>query len=657
MKERGKIGWDRHGAACRASRAGSDRRSYVGFVMTLLAITLSGLLVSTTNAQETAGSEPAYLSPVELRFSPDGRTLFVVCEGNGSVLAVEAASGRVLRQAKVGQKPNGIAISPDGKSLYVSNEWSDSISEIDAATLRIRRILKAGWGPVELVTDRTGKSLYVANAASNSVSVIDLRTGKETRRFLTQRAPRYLTLSHDGRHVYATNLLPQLRPYDEPPVSEMLVIDTARQTVKERIQIPGVIELRQIAEAPAALGGYLLVPFMRPKNLAPLIRVEQGWVLTHGIAIVKPGRNPLDDAGRAQVTQVLLDDIDQFYADNFGAEFTPDGRYALVSQSGANRVTIIDTTKLAAHLKKYAPAEIANRLDSAQKFVVKRLPTQNEPRSIAISRDGRTAYVANRLADSLTVIDLERLQVARTIDLGGPKEISELRRGERLFHNASYCTQGQFACATCHPEDHLDGLAWNLETPQLGRDRVANRTLRNISETDPYKWNGRNPDLDTQCGPRIATFLFRSEGFNPQELKSLVAFLKSIPPAPNRHRRADGELTDAQERGRAMFFRTNTNVGKEIPEEKRCSTCHILEAHGTNQANTNVGTATKFDTITDFDTPQLDNVADLAPYLHNGMALTLEEIWTVHNNADIHGITSDMRKEQLNDLIEFLKTL
>jgi cytochrome c peroxidase len=50
-------------------------------------------------------------------------------------------------------------------------------------------------------------------------------------------------------------------------------------------------------------------------------------------------------------------------------------------------------------------------------------------------------------------------------------------------------------------------------------------------------------------------------------------------------------------------------------------------------------------------------VYENAPFLHNGMALTLEEIWTVYNNQDTHGVTSDMRKEQLNDLIEFLKTL
>ena len=34
------------------------------------------------------------------------------------------------------------------------------------------------------------------------------------------------------------------------PVSELMVIDTQNQTVAERILIPGVLEMRHIAEAP-----------------------------------------------------------------------------------------------------------------------------------------------------------------------------------------------------------------------------------------------------------------------------------------------------------------------------------------------------------------------------------------------------------------------
>ena len=58
-----------------------------------------------------------------------------------------------------------------------------------------------------------------------------------------------------------------------------------------------------------------------------------------------------------------------------------------------------------------------------------------------------------------------------------------------------------------------------------------------------------------------------------------------------------------------------------------------------------------------FDVPHLNNIYDSAPYLHNGIADTLEEIWTRFNPNDQHGVTNDMTKDQLNDLIEYLKTL
>jgi hypothetical protein len=35
----------------------------------------------------------------------------------------------------------------------------------------------------------------------------------------------------------------------------------------------------------------------------------------------------------------------------------------------------------------------------------------------------------------------------------------------------------------------------------------------------------------------------------------------------------------------------------------------------------------------------------------------LEELWTTFNTNDMHGVSSYMNKIQLNDLIEFLKTL
>jgi len=601
--------------------------------------------VAADEARSAAKPQSSYLTPVELTFSSDGLRLYVVCEDDDSLLAVDVRTQRVVGKAKVGRKPKGVAVSPDGQTLYVSNEWSDTVSEIDAQSLKVRRTLQTGWGPIGLTTDRTGKVLYVANSIGNDVSLLDLSKGVEIKRLAAWRSPHQVALSRDGRRVYVSNLLPHLGPFDQPPVSELTVIDTRKQTVAERIFIPDALELRHIAEAPDRRGDYLLVPLVRPKNLGPLIRVNQGWIVTHGVAVIRPGEGALPEGAPSQVTQVLLDDMDYYYAGADGAAFTPDGRYALVTSAEADVVSIINTAKLEHRLREVPAEELANRLDSAQEFVVRRLHTGFNPTAIVISPDGQTAYIADRLDDSLTVVDLRRLQVKSKIDLGGPEEITPLRQGERLFHDASFCFQGQFACATCHPDNHIDGVSWNLETPRLGRDRVANRTLRGIAETAPYKWNGHNPNLETQCGPRIATFLFHAQGFDSKQLANLVAFIKSIPLPPNRHLAGNGELTPAQERGKAVFFR------------KSCDVCHTPETHYTNKLSEDVGTADKYDTSGLFDTPQLERVYQKPPFLHNGEALSLEEIWTTFNGTDKHGVTSDMSKEQLNDLIEYLKTL
>ncbi len=596
-------------------------------------------------ASSSTAVQEHYLTPIEARFSPDGATLYVVCEDDDSLLTIDVRSQRVTGRAEVGHKPKDVSISPDGSTLYVSNEWSDTVTVLNAATLKPLRTIPAGWGPIGLTTDRSGKFLYVANSISNDISIIDLRTGIQRKRLASWRSPHQVALSRDGRFVYVANILGHLGRADQSPVSELVVVDTRTQSVAERIEIPGVLELRHIAESPSAQGGYLLVPFMRPKNLNPLIQVADGWILTHGMAVIRPVVASQPKQGFPEAMQVLLDDIDYYYAGTNGVAITPDGRHALVTSSEADVVSLIDTAKLQTRLRAIPATQLGNRLDSSREFVQRRLPTGSNPTAVVISPNGLSAYVVNRLDDSLTIVDIPHSRVSGKIVLAGPKQSSQLRHGEQLFHSARFCFQGQFACFTCHPDNHIDGVAWNLETPQLGRDRVANRTLRGIAETAPYKWNGHNPDLETQCGPRIAKFLFHSEGFSKEQLADLVAFIKSIPLPPNRHLAANGELSPSQERGKAVFYK------------KSCDTCHPAATHYTAKTSFDVGTADKYDTSGIIDIPQLDRIYQRPPYLHSAQALSLEEIWTIYNPSDKHGVTSDMSKEELNDLIEFLKSL
>ena len=624
------------------SIATQARNPLAAVLLAAACLTGSSVVGAPQSQNGASKSEAGYLTPVEAKLSVDGARLYVVCEDADALLVVDVRTRKVVGRVPVGHRPKDVAQSPSGQRLYVSNEWSDSVTEIDAKTLKATRTIPVGWGPVGLTTDRTGQTLYVANSIGSDVSVIELATGTEKKRLASWRSPHHVLLSRDGRYVFVSNMLGHLGAWDQAPVSELTIIDANRQTIAQRLQVPGVIELRHIAEGPAGEGEDLIIPFMRPKNLNPLIQVSNGWILTHGMLVLHPSSTA---QGAYEVSQVLLDNIDEYYAGANGVAFTPDGRRILVTASEANIVSVVDTAKLKQRIKAVPAEQLPDRLDSAGTFVQRRLETGAEPTAVAISRQGDRAYVVNRLDDSLTVINLSTTRVEGRIDLGGPREESTLRKGEKLFHSAKFCFQGQFACVTCHPDNHIDGVSWNLETPELGKDRVANRTLRGISETAPYKWNGHNPDLETQCGPRIARFLFHSEGFNQEQLADLVAFIKAIPLAPNRHLSADGQLTLSQERGKKVFF------------QKNCDNCHPPATHYTALRSFDVGTANKYDTSGLFDVPQLDRIYEKPPYLHNGEALTLEEIWTIFNKEDKHGVTSDMTKEQLNDLIEFLKTL
>ena len=105
-----------------------------------------------------------------------------------------------------------------------------------------------------------------------------------------------------------------------------------------------------------------------------------------------------------------------------------------------------------------------------------------------------------------------------------------------------------------------------------------------------------------------------------------------------------------------MFERAITNDGRLIPKANRCVSCHFPPLY-TDRRRHDIGTKLQFDRESHFDTPHLSNIYDSAPYLHNGIAETLEEIWTRYNPDDQHGVTNDMTKDQLNDLIEYLKTL
>ena len=586
-----------------------------------------------------------YLNPLEMALSPDGQRMFVVCEGTDEVLVLDLKSAQVVSHVPVGHQPRAIAVSPDGYRAYVTNSWNDTISVIDVGVAKVVQTLATGAEPTGIVTDKPGETLYVANRLSNDISVIDLKTGQETKRLLAGRGASYLELSPDGKWIYCTHIYPTPAPHRIPPQSEITVIDTKRQVVVERKSLPNVAGVFHLASS--ADGRLTAVAQLRPKNLIPLAHVEHGSVFGDSLTLF--------GADVGEPVQIPLDELDRYYALPWGIAITPDKSKMFVTTAGSQSVTVIDVQKLLRTVRARTQP-FANDLSASAEYVVARIPVGRNPRGILLSRDGQQLYVANRLDDNISLIDPIRNKVVSTIDLGGPKTVNALRRGERLFFTANFSFQGAFGCSNCHIDATVDGLQWDLEPDGFGKDIVDNRLLENLAGTEPFKWNGGNPNMPTECGPRTEKFFFRSQSFSDQELTDLVTFVYSLPYRPNRNRLANGELTAAQERGKAIFERTKSRDGNPIPETNQCGYCHSGPKY-TNQKLFDVGTGKATDRSPWIDVPQLRKVADSAPYLHDGSARSMEEIWTVYNPQDKHGVTNDLKKDELNDLIEYLKTL
>ena len=132
-----------------------------------------------------------------------------------------------------------------------------------------------------------------------------------------------------------------------------------------------------------------------------------------------------------------------------------------------------------------------------------------------------------------------------------------------------------------------------------------------------------------------------------QEVDDLFAYLVSLRPVPSPQLAADGKLTEAGQRGKRLF------EGKAA-----CARCHPGPFF-TDKKMHNIGTLSDHYKEKDgrYDTPSLIEAYRTAPYLHDGRALTVKEIFTKHNEQGKHGKANELTEQELDDLVEYLLSL
>jgi YVTN family beta-propeller protein len=588
-----------------------------------------------------------YISPINATVSADGSRLYVIGQESDLLIEVDTKNREVLSSTKVGYRPHSVVLTKDQKTAIVSNQWANNIYFIDLSTKAVTDSTAVGGGPAGLSLSNDGTLLYVANTYTNNVSVVDIAQKQELKRLHAGNFPTNVAASPKDDYVFVSSQRTVPIEFRTEPQTELTVLNASNQRVNERKYFNSAHIMENVAVTPS--GDMAITTLVRPKNNVPSVQIESGWMINHGIGVI------MEDG---RVAQLLLDEPNSFFADPYDIVIHPNGKYAYVSHSGVDVVSVIDLDEIRTLLADATEDNLkvfANHLGLSSRYVMGRIKTGANPKGLAISPDGNYVYVVERMEDRISVIDTKQIMITGTVDLGGPGRVTYTREGGKLFNNAGHTFHNQYSCYTCHPDGHEDGLTYDLTG--TGGDLANVQTLRDLYGTAPFKWIGTNQSVYKQCGMRFSMFVTRTESFNPEELDAVVAYImRELTHPPNLNRLPNGELTEAQKRGRDIFYRTMTTDGREIPVEDRCSTCHS----GPNYSNyemADVGTLKEYDSPTLFDSPNLNNIYESAPYLHDGSAGTLEEIWTKFNDNDEHGYANDMTKDQLNDLVEYLKSL
>ncbi|MBK7858790.1 MAG: c-type cytochrome [Archangiaceae bacterium] len=201
--------------------------------------------------------------------------------------------------------------------------------------------------------------------------------------------------------------------------------------------------------------------------------------------------------------------------------------------------------------------------------------------------------------------------------------------GRDFFHTPV----GGVACASCHPEGRDDGHVWNV----AGQARRTPSLASGVLETAPFHWQGEFDDLNEVVDD---TFVHRMGGAKPDlsMVNELANWVEGIArPAPTVDR-TDAAVAQVAA-GKALF--ESVEVG--------CASCHqgdTLSAVG----SVDVGTGGRFQV------PSLRGVAMRGPWLHDGRAATLHDRFRLAD-GDLHGATSQLAAEQIDQLVAYLESL
>ena len=582
-----------------------------------LIFVVSVLLPWWSNAQES--KEPWFITDVAV---DEAGQVILSCRGDKSLKITDPQGRQVVKTIPLQQTPTGV-IAKGGKAYVSCFDTKGEIVIVDLKEGKIVNTVPVGAGAEAPAWSREEDKIFVCNRFSGTVSEVDVKGGKVTREVKVLREPSKVVVSPDGKYLFVANALPAQRADVDYVACCVSVIDLASfQKVKDIRLENGSNALRGATLSPD--GKYLFVSHNLGRFTVPTSQLQQGWMNTNAMSVV-------DVASLEFKGAVLLDEPERGAAGVWGVECTPG--YLIVSHSGTHEISVIDYPELIKKFEAY-PDKMALNYDLHFLYGIReRIALKgNGPRNFIV-RD-QEVIVPMFFSDDLNRYDLNTKQLSE-VALNPGRQETMAQKGERIFNDAAFCFQNWQSCNGCHPGDaRTDGMNWDLMNDGVGNSKNCKSLLLSL-ETPPCMISGirANAHVANRAGFKYIQFMELKE----EDAACVDAYVASLKPVPSPYL-VDGELSEKAKKGRKVF------------ERLKCDACHSGPYY-TDMKMHRIGEDIEFEQ--GWDTPTLIEVWRTAPYLFDGRAATMEEVFGVYK----HGIDKKLSKTDLDALVEYVNSL
>ncbi|HXF60002.1 MAG TPA: Ig-like domain-containing protein, partial [Caldilineaceae bacterium] len=595
-----------------------------------------------------------------------GTQVWNVNPDHNSVTATDAVNLTKMFEAPVGLQPRTLAQAPDG-SMWVVNQGDATISVLSNGTggLLATIPLPPGSEPYGILFHPRQPTAYVSLQATGQIARLDAAARAVTGLLATGPTPRGLAMTADGQRLLVTRFI------SPDTHGEVVEVDPAAFAVRRTLTLPfdpGPDTESSGRGVPNGLSAALVAPdgarlwvASRKHNIA---RGQQrdGQRLTFESTV----RSMIAQIDLATGQELLSERHDFNNRDGpVAARFSPLGDYLFVVLEGSNAIEVLDAYS----------GQMITSIEGVGAA----------PQGLVFTSDGSKLFVHSWLTRSLLVYDVANIlkPAARSARLLGEistvdKELlpAEVLAGKRLFYNAEDPRMDRdeyMACASCHFDSRDDGRVWDRTAEGeglrntislLGRGSPAHGRLHwsaNFDEVQDFEHDiraafggsGFLSDEMLAQGSRAHPLGDPKAGLSAEldALTAYVASLRTLPASP--YRTVGGALTEAGVKGKAIFH------------EAGCAGCHggpeftdspngLLHDVGTLSAASGGRLGGP---LAGLDTPSLRGLWLTPPYLHDGSAPTLMDVFTTRNADGRHGALAEALAadpQALDNLVAYL---